>query len=44
MGCGSPSGIGPDDVTVEPEGIVTILAVGIKDRSRIIIDGEEVEL
>ena len=32
------------DVTVEPEGIVTILAVGIKDRSRIIIDGEEVEL
>jgi len=32
------------DVTVEPEGIVTILAVGIKDRSRIIIGGEEVEL
>ena len=32
------------DVTVEPEEIVTILAVGIKDRSRIIIGGEEVEL
>ena len=32
------------DVSTEPEEIVTILAVGIKDRSRIIIGGEEVEL
>jgi len=32
------------DVTVEPEEIVTVLAVGIKDRSRIIVGGEEVEL
>ena len=32
------------DVSTEPEEIVTILAVGINDRSRIIIGGEEVEL
>ena len=32
------------DVTLEPEEIVTILAVGIKHRSRIIVGGEEVEL
>jgi len=32
------------DVTLEPEEIVTILAVGVKQRSRIIIGGEEVEL
>jgi len=32
------------DVEEEPEELVIILAVGIKDRSRIIIGGEEVEL
>ena len=32
------------DVQEEPEQVVTILAIGIKDRSRIIIGGEEVEL
>ena len=32
------------DVEEEPEQLVTILAVGIKDRSRVIIGGEEVEL
>lgn len=32
------------DVEEDPEKLVTILAVGIKDRSRIIIGGEEIEL
>ena len=32
------------DVEEEPEKLVVILAIGIKDRSRIIIGGEEVEL
>ena len=32
------------DVEEEPERLVIILAVGIKDRSRIIVGGEEVEL
>lgn len=32
------------DVEEEPEKRVVILAVGIKDRSRVIIGGEEVEL
>jgi hypothetical protein len=32
------------DVEEEPDKLVIILAVGLKDRSRIIIGGEEVEL
>lgn len=32
------------DVTEEPERIVTILAVGVKHRSRVVIGGEEMEL
>ncbi len=32
------------DVKEEPEKLVTVLAIGIKDRNRVIIDGEEVEL
>ena len=32
------------DVEEEPEELVTVLAVGIKDRNRVIIGGEEVEL
>jgi len=32
------------DVEEEPEKLVIILAVGIKDRSRIIIGGKEIEL
>ena len=32
------------DVGEEPEKLVIVLAVGIKDRSRIIIGGEEVDL
>jgi mRNA-degrading endonuclease RelE of RelBE toxin-antitoxin system len=32
------------DVEEEPERVVTIQAVGIKDRKRVLIGGEEVEL
>jgi len=32
------------DVEEDPEKLVIVLAVGIKDRSRIIIGGEEIEL
>lgn len=32
------------DVAEEPEPVVMVLAVGAKDRSRVIIGGEEVEL
>lgn len=32
------------DVVEEPERLVTVLAVGIKDRNRIVIGGEEVQL
>ena len=32
------------DVEEEPEGLVTVLAVGIKDRNRVIIGGEELKL
>lgn len=32
------------DVMEEPERIVIVLAVGVKDRERIIIGGEEIEL
>ncbi len=32
------------DVEEEPEELVTVLAVGIKDRNRVIIGGEELEL
>lgn len=32
------------DVMEEPERIVTILAVGVKHRSRVVIGGEEMEL
>jgi mRNA-degrading endonuclease RelE of RelBE toxin-antitoxin system len=31
------------DVEVDPEPIVMVLAVGVKDRDRVIIGGEEVE-
>ena len=32
------------DVQEEPEQLVTVLAVGSKDRNRVVIGGEEVEL
>ena len=32
------------DVEEDPEKLVTVLAVGVKERSRVIIGGEEVEL
>ena len=32
------------DIEEEPEKLVMILAIGIKDRSRVIIGGEEIEL
>ena len=32
------------DVQEEPEELVTVLAVGMKDQNRVIIGGEEVEL
>jgi hypothetical protein len=32
------------DTAEEPEQVVTIVAIGIKDRNRILIGGEEVEL
>jgi mRNA-degrading endonuclease RelE of RelBE toxin-antitoxin system len=32
------------DVKDEPDKLVTVLAIGVKDRSRIVIGGEEVEL
>ncbi len=32
------------DIDEEPEPVVTILAVGVKDRNRVLIGGEEVEL
>jgi len=32
------------DVAEEPEQIVTILAVGVKDRNRVTIGGEEIQL
>ena len=32
------------DVEEKPEELVTVLAVGIKDRNRVIIGGEELEL
>jgi len=32
------------DVEEEPEQVVVILAIGVKDRSRVIIGGEEIEL
>lgn len=32
------------DVVEEPERVVTVLAVGIKDRDRVRIGGEEIEL
>jgi mRNA-degrading endonuclease RelE of RelBE toxin-antitoxin system len=32
------------DVEEEPDRLVTVLAIGVKDRSRIFIGGEEVEL
>jgi len=32
------------DVVELPEQVVTILAVGVKDRARVIIGGEEIEL
>lgn len=32
------------DVVEKPEQVVTVLAVGVKDRSRVIIGGEEIEL
>jgi mRNA-degrading endonuclease RelE of RelBE toxin-antitoxin system len=32
------------DVEEEPEKLVIVLAIGVKDRSRVIIGGEEVEL
>lgn len=32
------------DVIEEPEQVVTVLAVGVKDRNRILIGGEEVDL
>ena len=32
------------DVEEEPEKLVIVLAVGVKDRNRVIIGGEEVEL
>ena len=32
------------DIEEKPENVVTILAVGIKDRNRVLIGGEEVEL
>jgi mRNA-degrading endonuclease RelE of RelBE toxin-antitoxin system len=32
------------DVEEEPERVVTIQAVGVKDRNRVLIGGEEVEL
>lgn len=33
-----------DDVGEDPERVVMVLAVGVKDRARVIIGGEEVEL
>ena len=32
------------DVEEEPEKLVTVLSIGLKDRNRVIIGGEEVEL
>jgi mRNA-degrading endonuclease RelE of RelBE toxin-antitoxin system len=32
------------DIKEEPEQVVTILAVGVKDRNRVFIGGEEIEL
>lgn len=32
------------DIKEEPEQVVTILAVGVKDRNRVYIGGEEIEL
>ena len=32
------------DIREEPEPLVTVLAVGVKDRSRVLIGGEEIEL
>jgi mRNA-degrading endonuclease RelE of RelBE toxin-antitoxin system len=32
------------DIEEEPEQVVIILAVGVKDRNRVIIGGEEIEL
>jgi mRNA-degrading endonuclease RelE of RelBE toxin-antitoxin system len=32
------------DMEQEPESLVTVLAVGIKDRSRVLIGGKEIEL
>lgn len=32
------------DVVDEPDPVVTVLAVGLKDRARVIIGGEEIEL
>jgi hypothetical protein len=32
------------DFVDEPEKLVTILAVGVKDRNRVVIGGEEVDL
>lgn len=34
----------PEDVGEDPEPTVMVVAVGIKDRSRVIIGGEEIEL
>ena len=32
------------DITEEPQQIVTVLAVGVKDRNRMLIGGKEIEL
>lgn len=32
------------DIEEEPEELVTVLAVGIKDRNRVLIGGKEIEL
>lgn len=32
------------DMVDEPDAVVTVLAVGLKDRARVIIGGEEIEL
>ncbi len=32
------------DAVEDPENVVTILAVGVKDRNRVLIGGEETEL
>ena len=32
------------DIQEDPEKLVTVLAIGVKDRNRILIGGEEIQL